>query len=115
MWEVDLKKEITDTTWENACCNCFTITNATKLGYFQFKCLHHYITTNVTKSKYSDQSPLCTYCRLAPETTFHLLYYCDKVQAIWKALTVWLKHKMHVQYEFSLENVDNVLQCDGSA
>ena len=48
--------------------------------------MHRILTTNVFVSKFTGQSPICTFCNAHRETLLHLFAECDKVQCIWRAV-----------------------------
>ena len=48
---------------------------------------------------------MCTFCKESPESILHILWSCDKVQLIWKALDKWLERKLKTKILFISENV----------
>lgn len=76
-----------ETTWENIFKAPYTITNCTKLRWFQLQINHHVLTTNKFLHQIQiKESPLCTFCNNATETIQHLLWTCPKTQLFIKDL-----------------------------
>ena len=62
-------------------------TNDVKLRWFQTRIVHYILTTNYSVSKFDPtQTPLCTFCKLEPETIEHMIWDCGKVQEFWTDL-----------------------------
>ena len=94
-WEQIVDKEITPNKWQVINVHAYSITNCTKLRWFQFRTLHHVLTTNVTRHRWNkDIKPYCYYCQNETlETITHLFVMCPKIiQNIWKPLKRWLAY-----------------------
>ena len=77
-----------------------------KLRFLQYRILTKTLTTNLLRSKWDvGISPLCSFCQLAPETTVHLLYSCEKVQHMWVMLVRWCKYFLKETIDFDLSTV----------
>ena len=62
-------------------------TKDTQLHWFQYRILHHILSTNRSVSKFNkDQSDLCSFCSDHSETIYHLLWSCHISNAFWKTL-----------------------------
>ena len=98
-WETELRTTVPD--WNKILISPFRITVDTKLQYFQYRCIHKLITTNLARSKYSDVSDACTFFRLPREKVLHIFWDCNKIQRIRRALEVWVKKKLQVELKIS--------------
>ena len=86
-WELDTGKEMYDSIWDNLIHDVFSLTNCTKLRYFQYRLINRTLTTNIQRNRWDNNiSPLCSFCKSKEESYVHLLYSCDKVLPIWKSL-----------------------------
>ena len=59
------------------------------------------ITTNVKRSKYTDISPMCTFCNEKIETMLHVFWECKHVKKLWKTLQRWLKYVININVSFN--------------
>ena len=87
--ERELGIEITDEQWAEKLTIPLRITNSTKLRDYQFRLINRCLTTNITRSKYTQISEECSFCNCHPETLKHLLWDCQKVQKLWTAFKKW--------------------------
>ena len=89
-------------------------TRDTKLRWFQFRILHHILTTNRSVSKYIvNQSQLCTFCNNHSETIQHLFWHCEKVKTFWNELSTLIKQRCRNSHNFSFsENLVMFGQSD---
>ena len=89
-------------------------TRDTKLRWFQFRILHHILTTNRSVSKYMvNQSQLCTFCNNHSETIQHLFWHCEKVKTFWNELSTLIKQRCRNSHNFSFsENLVMFGQSD---
>ena len=102
-WETEFKIEIEEAKWTSAFRNIFAVTNATKLREFHYKIIHKLLTTNIRRAKYTNVSPLCTFCGKKPETIAHLLKDYEYSTKQWKALSRWLKYFFKIDFELTPE------------
>ena len=79
----------------------FILTKNSKLQWFQYKINHLVLTTNAFLSKINlIQNPLCTFCETEHETIIHLLWECQKVQALLDNIDNWLQQEVNVTLNF---------------
>ena len=78
--------------WQSIFHLAFSVTYDTKLQSFQYKFLHNIIIyTNAMLYKMKIvASPLCTFCRMTPETTSHLFLDCTIVKHFWNNFRSWI-------------------------
>ena len=89
--------------WKLLLVNFMKIVKPTKLQFFQFCLLNRILTTNIIRHKWHKEvSEACTFCKKQKETIIHLLYECDKVNKLWKALTKWCKYYLSIDIEFTM-------------
>ena len=101
-WEKELKIDITDEEWKGKFTQVFSVTNSIKLRMFQFQIISQILTTNVLRSKYTQEiSDKCYYCNLDKETTFHLFVQCKEVKKLWKLLGKWCRYFLNCDIEFT--------------
>ena len=79
--------EISKTEWQYLFRKLKSTTTDTKLRWFQYRILHHILSTNRSVSKFNHtQDHLCTFCKLKSETIIHLLWECPTSNLFWKDL-----------------------------
>ena len=79
--------EISKTEWQYLFRKLKSTTTDTKLRWFQYRILHHILSTNRSVSKFDHtQDHLCTFCKLKSETIIHLLWECPTSNLFWKDL-----------------------------
>ena len=79
-WRNEIEGEL---IWDKIYQSFQSCTRNTTLLWFQDKLTHRILTTNTFVSKFSDSSPLCTFCGGNRETLVHLFVDCVEVQAVW--------------------------------
>ena len=74
---------ICDAEWEYIFSHLFRLIKSTKLQRFQFRISHKILSThsNLRKIKFQDTN-MCTFCRSKTETSEHILWDCELVQAL---------------------------------
>ena len=88
--------------WKNNFASLKSLTFDTKLRWFQYRVLHHILSTNRSVSKFKrEQSELCTFCGAHSETIQHLLWQCKKVQTFWNDLSDLLNRRCTHTHNFS--------------
>lgn len=93
---------ITVEQWKNSFPFLKSTTKDTKLRWFQFRILHHILSTNRSVSKFkTDQNDRCTFCGAHSETILHLLWQCKNVQKFWKELANLLNTRCTHTHNFS--------------
>ena len=90
--------------------NCFNLiiksTISPKHRAFQFKLLHRILVTNKMLNEWKlKDSNSCTFCNLEPETLYHMLWGCNKVQDLWKKLFDWLNEITGIIIPFHIKEV----------
>ena len=71
-----------------------SLTHDSKLRWFQFRVLHHTLSTNRSVSKFKTrQNDMCTFCHAHSETIIHLLWQCEKVKTFWTDLSNLLNRR----------------------
>ena len=89
-WEEKL--ELDDLNWGVIYKNCFRATKNTKLQWFQYRIVHHILTTNSFMFKLGLlNNPFCTFCNLQRETIIHIMWECPEVQKFLESLEVLLE------------------------
>ena len=78
--------------WKSVYLLAFECTKSSKLRVFNFKFLHHRLSTNdfLYKIGLSDNEK-CTFCERETETLFHLFWNCESTQLLWNNLVLWLQ------------------------
>lgn len=103
-WRNDLHTDISLDTWNHAIAQVHKISSQTELIYFQYRILHHIVTTNNLRSKWDPSvSALCHACNTRVETIVHLFCDCDVVKKIWKFVQKWLQ-KLLKDSDLNLDN-----------
>ena len=106
-WECLLQIEITDKRWRNIITDVYTISNCTKLRWFQFRLLNHILTTNLQRSKWNTEiSPKCVFCQKEDESIIHLFVTCEVVKkAIWLPLNKWLEYYCCIKIDIDANTI----------
>ena len=102
IWERDLGIHISSEEWSIMWIGIFKSTNSVKLRDFQYRILNRILTTNLSRSKYSEISPNCTFCQDNCETIRHLMFECKESSQLWQALRKWLKYAVKVDLTLTL-------------
>ena len=85
-------------SWPKILIDAWSISNAAKLRYMQYKILNKILITNVTCARWDKSvSSLCSFYFSKNETIMHLLVECCTVQKLWYALTKWVKFHVNIQ------------------
>ena len=71
LWTRESGKEINN--WDQVLLIPLKLTTYTKLQFFQYRCIHKILTTNVQRSKYADVTDKCVFCDNQKETMNKLL------------------------------------------
>lgn len=94
--------------------NTVFLSYAQVLKSFQVRKFHRTIGTNVlfTKVDFKDRDE-CFFCDSKHETIEHLFWCCDRILALWNALTNWTWKITKTELKFSPESVlyPNCLPC----
>ena len=101
LWEKDLEITITEEEWKNMYIKTFGITNDTKIRYFQYRVINRILTTNTSRSKYTDISEKCQFCDEEKETVIHILCDCKKVKKLWLCLEKWCEYFFKTKVRFT--------------
>ena len=73
---------------------------------FQFRLLHHAITTNMHTVHWGKvEAKLCSFCGKAKETYIHLFVQCEYIQVIWDEVKTICKKFKNCSFDFSIKNV----------
>ena len=101
-WGRDLQ---CDLEWEEVYKRFQGCTKNTTLLWFQDKIIHRILTTNVFVSKFTNESPLCTFCKRHRETLLHLFFFCEEVQCIWECMERLIRNRLQVTVTLNKVNV----------
>ena len=92
-WQTELKTYLDMDRWKAIQLHAFKITLSTNHRLFQFKLLSNKITTNVLRHRWDRTiSDRCFFCTQKAETTLHLFWECDIVQAFWQKIIKWMDY-----------------------
>lgn len=106
LWAREFQMQVEELDWQKALLTPFVVSCSAKLRHFQYRLLHRKLTANVLLSKWKqDQSPLCSFCQARPETVLHMLWYCPKISALWKALERWARYILKVDLQLDPETI----------
>ena len=73
--------------WTAICMLSRLITNKNYMRSFQYKILNDVLFLNKELHTFEIKpSPLCSFCNLCDETTYHMFYECDRVKFLWSDL-----------------------------
>ena len=97
-WNANLQIE---TDWKVVYKRHLSCTKNTALLWFQDRILHRILTTNVFVSKFTDTSPMCTFCYRERETLLHLFVECEKVQSIWRCIKNLIRDRTRCNVELN--------------
>ena len=86
IWERELNLDLA-TERDNIVMIPFKVSISRKLRFFQYRCLHKKLITNIQASKWKDISTNCSYCRARKETVTHTKW-------ILGTLTKWFERKL---------------------
>ena len=105
--EKTIKTEIADEYWWELFPNFIAQIKPTKLRYFQYRILVGALTTNVKLHRWSKGhiSDKCIFCHSWQKSVMHILYECEEVQKLWKALEKILHYFYGVQIKFTAKLV----------
>ena len=79
---------ITAEDWKHSFNVLNWLTKDRKLRWFQYRILHHILSTNRSVSKFkTGQDDACTFCQAHSETILHLLWQCEKTKTFWTELS----------------------------
>ena len=78
----------------------FSLTNDTKLRWFQTRINHRILGTNylLRKMNISDND-LCSFCHNESETLVHLFYECQIIKRFWKETQNLVKDKCNIVFQ----------------
>ena len=82
-WNRELDANI---EWKEQYGRFASCTKNTNLLWFQDKLMHRILTTNTFIAKFTEDSPLCTFCSNDRETLLHLFVTCPQVRDIWNTV-----------------------------
>ena len=103
-WEQELGIEIRDSIWEGNIQRTNSLTNSTKLRYFQYRLENRLLVTNYMRNKWDPTVVKeCTFCHKDSETIVHLLYDCPLIKNIWKALKRWLYYFCFIELDITVQ------------
>lgn len=93
-WFTDFSEShLTVKYWSKLHLHINSITECTKLRFFQYKLLNKYIITNVRRNKMDKNvSAKCGFCGLVNETIKHLYADCSIVKKFLFSVKKWLKY-----------------------
>ena len=84
----------------------YRITNIPKYRSFQYRLLQRALVTNVSLEKWGIiPSNLCTFCKQEPETTVHVMFYCEETYSLWESFVSYVEERFGINIEFNLSNV----------
>ena len=105
-WEVDLGLQYDNDEYYNLFTNVYRCTPSTSLRAFQYFLIHRALVTNMDLYKWKiKDSSICTFCRLHPESIFHLLWECDTVSTLWSEIFIWLNIETSTNIIFSPQEI----------
>ena len=86
--------------------NMYKVTNINKLRSFQYRLMLDAIVNNCNlfNWKIRDDS-LCSFCKIAQETTVHMLVECEKICSLWQDIQQWIMTRFGIHVQISVENV----------
>ena len=87
-------------------------TKNTTLLWFQYKLLHRILTTNTYVSKFTDSSPLCTFCGSNRETLLHLFVECEHIREVWFNMQEMIRNRLGCYISFTKRNIVMGLEDD---
>ena len=86
--------------------NIKVVTLNTKLRSFHFRLLHHSIVTNEKLFRWKIlDTDKCTFCNVAVENTFHLIWECQVAKTIWDQIKTWVKNSSNRTLNLNLKNI----------
>ena len=91
-WNNDLQCQL---EWDLIYNRFSSCTKNTTLRWYQDRLVHRILTTNVFVSKFTEESPLCTFCNADRETLLHLFAECEQVQCVWRAMVSRVRERLH--------------------
>ena len=96
LWENDLNISIDNEGWWSLYSNLRKYVIPAKLLYFQYRLLHHALTTNVRRNKWNPEiNPKCTFCKHDQETILHLLIECKHINPLWQKFVKTMNYFLH--------------------
>ena len=105
-WNAELGVHMGIEEWKALRKSNYNITLSIKLRDFQYRVLLYKLTTNLLRHKwYPEISELCTFCTKDSESITHLLFRCEVIRKIWKAMERWFKYMYNVNTIFTEEVV----------
>ena len=73
------------------------VTKDSTLRAFQFKLLNNVLYLNKMLFKFGKSgSPLCSFCNLKDETSYHLFYECSHTISLWNQLRRFLSNSLNI-------------------
>ena len=86
-WHIELGRTFSLIYWSKIYQFVANIKNDNRLKWMQFQIVRNCQFTNIRVNKFTPNvSPLCSYCKEAPELISHLYYYCPIVLNFWQDL-----------------------------
>ena len=106
LWNRDLDIRVTQDQWQNMLLDAHYLTMSTKLKWFQYKVINRKLTTNVTINRWNKEiESNCSFCKKQRETVMHLLYECNEVTKLWRAMEKWFKKFLKIEINVTKEVV----------
>ena len=102
-WERDLGPMDLEQQWPRIC-NIQKSLVGVRLQTFYFKYIHRGIRLNRIAAYYTNQSPLCTFCKVYEETFTHLFWDCPTLKHLRIELIQWCKVKVCSETDYSNKN-----------
>ena len=91
-WENDLERTISEKEMAYLFSSVKTITPNAKLHSFQYRLLRKAISTNIHLKHWKiKESDSCSFCKSTRETIRHLFVDCEKIQKLWKGVSLLVK------------------------
>ena len=83
--------------WKKVYLQVCIITKESTLRAFQFKLLNNVLYLNKMLFKFGKSgSPLCSFCNLKDETSYHLFYECSHTISLWNQLRRFLSNSLNI-------------------
>ena len=93
-WERDMSIVIPDNDWKIINKLPFKLLKSTKLRWFQYRLTNRILGTNTLLKKMGIQnSDLCNFCGLLPETYEHIFIHCNKIHIFIMEVKNWIFEK----------------------
>ena len=101
-WNRELDKNI---QWKEQYERFASCTKNTTLLWFQDKLMHRILTTNTFIAKFTEDSPLCTFCNNDRETLLHLFVTCPQVIGIWNNIEDLIRSRLGMNMTLNKEKI----------